>query len=64
MKKTNYMMSVEDVVAELGVSKQKGYRIIRQLNAELEAAGFMTVQAKIPRTYWSERFYTGKQITG
>ena len=52
MKKTNYMMSVEDVVAELGVSKQ---------NAELEAAGFMTVQAKIPRTYWSERFYTGKQ---
>ena len=64
MKKTNYMMSVEDVVEELGVSKQKGYRIIRQLNAELEAAGFMTVQAKIPRTYWSERFYTGKQTIG
>lgn len=61
MAKTNYMMTVDDVAQELGVSKQKGYRIIRQLNEELEAAGYMTVQAKVPRTYWSERFYSGKR---
>lgn len=36
MAKTNYMMTVDDVAQELGVSKQKGYRIIRQLNEELE----------------------------
>ena len=29
MTKTNYMMNVDDVAQELGVSKQKGYRIIR-----------------------------------
>ena len=61
MEKTNYMMTVDDVAQELGVSKQKGYRIIRQLNEELAAAGYMTVQAKVPRTYWCERFYTGKR---
>lgn len=64
MAKTNYMMTVDDVAQELGVSKQKGYRIIRQLNEELEAAGYMTVQAKVPRTYWSERFYSGKRNIG
>ena len=48
-------MTVDDVAQELGVSKQKGYRIIRQLNEELAAAGYMTVQAKVPRTYWCEK---------
>lgn len=47
MEKTNYMMTIDDVAQELGVSKQKGYRIIRQLNEELAAAGYMTVQAKV-----------------
>ncbi len=64
MAKTNYMMTVEDVAQELGVSKQKGYRIIRQLNEELTAAGYMTVQAKVPRAYWNERFYFGKRNAG
>lgn len=64
MEKTNYMMTVDDVAQELGVSKQKSYRIIRQLNEELAAAGYMTVPAKVPRTYWCERFYTGKRNAG
>lgn len=54
-------MSVDDVVQKLGVSKQKGYRTIRQLNEELAAAGYMTVQAKVSRTYWSKRFYSDKR---
>ena len=64
MEKTNYMMTVDDIAQELGVSKQKGYRIIRQLNEELAAAGYMTVQEKVLRTYWSERFYFGKRNIG
>ena len=58
------MMAVDDVAQELGVSKQKGYRIIRQLNEELATVEYMTVQAKVPRTYWSERFYSGKRNIG
>lgn len=60
MRKTNYMMTVEDVMEELDISKPAAYRIIRQLNLELQTAGYMTVRAKIPRTYWNERFYTRK----
>lgn len=58
------MMTVDDVVQEVGVSKQKAYRIIRQLNEKLAVAGYMSVQAKMPRTYWSERFYSGKRNIG
>lgn len=61
MEKTNHMMTVDDVAQELGVSKQKRYRIIRQPNEELAVTGSMTVQTKVPRTYWSERFYFGKR---
>ena len=61
MRKTNYMMTVEDVMEELGISKPAAYRIIRRLNSELQMAGYITVQAKIPRTYWNERFYTKKK---
>ena len=34
--KTNYMMNAEDVANELGISKGHAYKVIRQLNAELE----------------------------
>ena len=34
--KTNYLMGAEDVANELGVSKGHAYKVIRQLNEELE----------------------------
>ena len=64
MEKSNYMMTVDDIAQELGVSKQKGYQIIRQRNEELPVDGYMTVQAMILRTYWSERFYAEKRNIG
>lgn len=62
MERTNYMMTVDDVAQELGVSKQKGYRIIRQLNEELAAAGYMTVQAKVPEHIGAESFIPEKEM--
>ena len=35
-----YMMDVNDVIAELGVSKSKAYQILRQLNKSLEEEGY------------------------
>ena len=58
----NNLKSVEKMnLGKIARDLEKGYRIIRQLNEELAAAGYMTVQAKVPRTYWSERFYFGKR---
>ena len=34
--KTNYMMTAEDVATELGISKGHAYKLIRQLNEELD----------------------------
>ncbi len=55
--KTNYMMGADDVAAELGISKGHAYKVIRQLNGELEKAGFIVVAGKIPRAFWEKKFY-------
>lgn len=34
--RTNYMMTVEDVMNELGVKRSKAYSILKQLNNELD----------------------------
>ena len=55
--RTNYMMTVEDVMNELGVKRSKAYSILKQLNNELEAEGYVAVRGKIPRPYWETKFY-------
>ena len=37
----NYMVTAQDVVDMLGVSKGHAYKIIRQLNKELEDSGYI-----------------------
>ena len=39
------------------VSKAYAYKIIRQLNDELSAKGFITVAGRVSRQYFSERIY-------
>ena len=39
--RTNYMMTADEVAAELGISKGHAYKMIRQMNEELEKAGFI-----------------------
>lgn len=53
----NYMISAQDVVDMLGVSKGHAYKIIRQLNKELEDNGYIVVSGKIPKAYWDKKFY-------
>ena len=55
--KTNYMMGAEDVANELGISKGHAYKVIRQLNEELEKSGFIIVAGKVPRAFWEKKFY-------
>lgn len=59
----NYMMTAQDVVDILGVSKGHAYKIIRQLNRELEDSGYIVVSGKIPKAYWNRKFYgrTGEE---
>ena len=48
-------MRVDDVAEVLGISKSYAYKIVRDLNAELKAKGFITVSGRINRQYFLEK---------
>ena len=50
------LLKAEEVAAELCVSKTSAYKVIKQLNAELEKAGYMTITGKVNREYFYKRF--------
>ena len=64
--RTNYMMTVDDVMEELGVKRSKAYSILKQLNDELAKEGYVAVRGKIPRPYWKQNFMDalGEQYEG
>ena len=53
----NKFIRVDEVAKELDVSKPYAYKIIRQLNEELKAKGFITIAGRVNRQYFNERLY-------
>lgn len=63
MKNNRYMMYAEDISEELGISKGHAYKIIKELNQELKAAGFIVISGRVPRAFWETKFYgSNKQV--
>ncbi len=55
-------MRADEIAEELDVSKAYAYKIIRQLNDELSAKGFITIAGRVNRQYFYERLYgVGKE---
>lgn len=50
-------ISAQEVADMLGISKSKAYRIVRELNEELEAKGFIIVAGRVSRKFFEEKFY-------
>lgn len=48
---------VEEVATICQCSTDKAYRIMRQLNKELQAQGKITIAGRVPRKYFEERMY-------
>ena len=53
----NRLIHASEVAEELGVSVTYAYKIVRQLNEELQKKGYLTVSGKVSRKYFHERFY-------
>ena len=53
----NRFICAEEVVQELSVSKPYAYKLIRQLNEELKAKGFIPISGRVNRQYFYERLY-------
>jgi hypothetical protein len=53
----------DDIAQDLDVSIPYAYKLIRELNAELKARGFMTVTGRVSRQFYEEKFYGVVRIT-
>ena len=51
------IIRAEEVAKELDVSVPYAYKIIKQLNDELKAKGYITVSGRVNRQYFNERLY-------
>lgn len=52
----NYYVAI-DVMEKLGIGQSTAYRLIKEMNKELEEKGFLTVRGKISKRYFHERTY-------
>jgi Mn-dependent DtxR family transcriptional regulator len=55
----NSFMRVDDVAAELGVSKSYAYKIVRKLNSELKNMGYLIVAGRVSKNYFLEKVCYG-----
>ena len=53
-------MRADEVAKELGISRSYAYKLIRQLNQELKARGFLPIAGRSNREYLKERLYTAE----
>ena len=51
MKKENYLLTAAEVAETLGISKGHAYKLIRELNEELQSKGYLVVAGKVPKAF-------------
>ena len=55
--KNDLFVTAGEVDQELSISKPFAYKLVRQMNEELEAKGFITIAGRVSRKYYEEKFY-------
>ena len=60
MAEEKRFLSAEDVADIMECSKSQSYTIIRKLNDELSANGYIVLHGKVNAKYFYERIYDGK----
>jgi Mn-dependent DtxR family transcriptional regulator len=48
-------ITVEEVAMELGVSKSYAYKIVRELNAEMQKLGYITVSGRVNTNFFRKK---------
>ncbi len=51
------LITAEEVAKELSISVGHAYKIVKKLNDELKAKGYITIAGKVSRQYFGERLY-------
>lgn len=50
-------ITAAEMAEMLGISKPYAYKIIRQMNDELVAKGYLAISGKVAKKYFEEKFY-------
>lgn len=50
-------MRADEVAEELGVSQAYAYKLIKKLNEEQKAKGYLVINGRINREYFAEKVY-------
>ena len=56
-------ITAEEISSIMGVSRTKAYQIVRDMNKELRAMGYITIAGKCPVQYFKQKFY-GFRVDG
>ncbi|HBB28309.1 MAG TPA: transcriptional regulator [Clostridiales bacterium] len=59
MQQSKSYYTAEEVAQIIGTKTCTGYKVIRELNAELKAKGFITIAGKVSVKYFDEKYYGG-----
>lgn len=51
------LVDADYVRESLGVSRATAYRVIRELNAELESSGVRTIPGKVNLAFFEEKYF-------
>ena len=54
---TDMFIKADEVSEVMGISRAYAYRLIKQLNDELNSKGYLVVQGRTSRQYFNERLY-------
>lgn len=55
MASYNYMMSADEVAQELNCSKSHAYKLVKAMNKELSAQGYITMAGEYQRRFGQKR---------
>ena len=50
------MLKIQNLTKKLKI-QPFAYKLVRQMNEELEAKGFITIAGRVSRKYYEEKFY-------
>lgn len=53
-------VTAKEVAEVMGVSEGKAYAVIRELNAQLKAKGYLTISGKVSRKFFEEKCLYGE----
>lgn len=54
---TKQVLTAKDVAEICNISESKAYAIIKQLNEELKAKGFIVFRGRVSKAYFMEKMY-------